>query len=149
MEAEVVQTEEQLLAVTEKVLRQDQIAQEINGLFDKVYAWLERSDIEQVGHNFAIYQVTENGLHLRVGFPVSAAFESEGEVTSFALPAGRAAYTLHRGSYTGLYETNRQLSEWLEAQQLTPAGLFWEEYGDWREDETQLETGVFIQLQDG
>jgi AraC family transcriptional regulator len=84
-------------------------------------------------HNFSTDLVD-----VEIGIPVAAplpdlpavADVAAGEVGAGELPAGRAAITVHRGSYDGLSATYEKLHEWIhEAGESEGAGP-WEDYVD-------------------
>jgi effector-binding domain-containing protein len=116
-------------------------------MFDVVYAWLPESGVEQVGHNYAVYdQFSRDGMRMQVGFPVSRRFADGAQVKCVELPAGRAAHTRHQGAYSGLPEAHRRLNQWCAKQPLDLAGVSWEVYGDWEQDESRLVTDVYVRL---
>jgi len=51
-----------------------------------------------------------------------------GEIGNSELPAGRAAVTVHHGSYEGLKNTYDRLRDWIEAQGLRAGAGPWESY---------------------
>jgi effector-binding domain-containing protein len=51
-----------------------------------------------------------------------------GEVGNSELPGGRAAVTVHEGSYDGLKDTYARLQEWIQAEGLEPGAGPWESY---------------------
>lgn len=51
-----------------------------------------------------------------------------GEVGNSELPGGRAAVTVHHGSYDRLKDTYTRLEEWIEGQGLKPGAGPWESY---------------------
>jgi effector-binding domain-containing protein len=51
-----------------------------------------------------------------------------GEVGNSELPGGRAAVTVHEGSYDGLKDTYARLRDWIEAQGLVAGAGPWESY---------------------
>jgi effector-binding domain-containing protein len=53
---------------------------------------------------------------------------------------------VHRGSYEHLAAAHDAVHRWCADNGHTVAGPRWEIYGDWREDEAELETEVVWQL---
>jgi effector-binding domain-containing protein len=134
-----------LLAVTAAEVDRSQIASRIRSMFP--YRWLKTADVRQVGHNYAIYERgRERELLLRAGFPVSGPFAETQEVQCFELAAGQAAHALHVGPYAELARTYAGLDAWCKEQGLRLSGQAWELYGDWHEDPSQLQTGVYYRL---
>jgi len=143
----VVLVEPVLLAVTESEFARAQIPLRIRGMFDVVYSWLKTASVKQTGHNYALYEKgAKEEVMVRVGFPVSTRFENSESVQCFQLEAGRAAYAMHVGPYNELRRTYAQLESWCRQEQLQRSGRSWEIYGDWNEDVSKLETGVYFGL---
>jgi len=146
-ECEVVSFDSVTLAVTGAFTKQSEIPSRIRGMFDIVYAWLRESRIDQTGHNYAIYdQFSEDGMRMRVGFPVAKQFPDTSEVQCVELQGGRAAHVTHRGPYSRLGAAHSTLYEWCVQNSLTMSGESWEVYGDWSDDPSQLSTEIFWQL---
>ena len=146
-ECDIVSLEPVTLAVTEAFTKQSEIPARIRGLFDIVYAWLRESGIAQTGHNYAIYdQFSAGGMRMRVGFPVARPFADTPQVHCIELAGGRAAHITHRGPYSELGKAHSQLNEWCTEHSLELARESWEIYGDWTDDESRLETDIFIRL---
>ena len=136
-----------ILASSESEMRASDIPAQITRMFGQVYDWLATTGIDPCGHNHALYdQVTNAGLRMRVGVPVSAEFESTASITCLQFAGGRAAHTRHRGSYSQLYETQLQLRAWRRQKSAEAAGLSWEVYGDWSDAIDNLVTDVYILL---
>jgi effector-binding domain-containing protein len=54
--------------------------------------------------------------------------------------------TVHRGPYEGLGSAHQVIWDWCAANGREMAGPRWEIYGDWYEDQSQLETEVYYLL---
>jgi hypothetical protein len=136
-----------LLALATATVRPTEVPLHILSLFDTVYAWLKGASVRQAGHNFALYdQFGPDGMRMRAGFPVSAAFGDTDLVHCVPFEGGRAAHTQHVGAYSGLPGAQVALREWYGKQSLTPAGYSLEVYGDWQDDPARLETDVYVFL---
>lgn len=147
LECDIVSVEPVTLAVTEAFTKQSEIPARIRGLLDIVYGWRRESGVDQTGHNYAIYdQFSADGMRMRVGFPVSQHFPDTAQVHCVEFEGGRAAHITHRGPYSELAAAHQQLNEWCAQRSLKRAGESWEVYGDWNEDESQLETDIYIRL---
>jgi len=145
----IVSVEPVVLAVAEADLARSQISANIRGMFDIVYSWLKEANVKQVGHNYALYDKgLKDALLVRVGFPVSSTFEPTASVACFKLAAGRAAHAVHVGSYSELHRTYAELESWCKQERLAKGSQSWEVYGDWHNDVSKLETGIYFRLRD-
>lgn len=146
-EFDIVEVQPVTLAVTEAFVAMAEIPQRIPGMFDLVYGWLPASGLERTGNDYAVYdRFTQDEMRLRAGFQVSERFSDSEKVQCTELPGGRAAHVTHRGSYGGLADANTRLYEWCVEQSLDMAGICWERYGEWSEDESKLVTDIYILL---
>ena len=55
--------------------------------------------------------------------------------------------TVHRGPYGRLDDAHRAIRNWCTTMGLRPTKVRWEIYGDWTQDEAQLETEVWYQVE--
>lgn len=141
----IVLVEAVLLAIGEAELDRSQVAGHIRSMFP--YAWLKTASVKQVGHNYAIYERgTHKDLRVRAGFPVSGAFAETQAVKCFTLVAGAAAHAMHVGPYSEFHRTYARLDAWCKEQGLPLSGQSWELYGDWHDDPSKLETGIYYRL---
>ena len=117
----------------------------IRASLDQVYAFLNGQPQLSRGHNIVIYH---SRSELEAGVQVSAAFEGAGPVQPSATPGGRVARTLHRGPYARIGEANDAIHHWCRENGHKISGLSWEVYGDWAENEADLETEILWQVKD-
>ncbi|MDA0790429.1 MAG: GyrI-like domain-containing protein [Proteobacteria bacterium] len=144
---EIVTASSVLLAVTEAFVKRQEIPAAMGKAFPLVYGWLQSSGKLQVGHNYALYdQFSPSGMRMRVGFPISGAFEDTADVHCFELGGDRAAHARHTGDYSLLGQVSERLNQWIVDHQLAPAGESWEVYGDWDDDPSKLITDVYVRL---
>jgi effector-binding domain-containing protein len=116
-------------------------------LLDRVYEAVRAGKVVQSGQNIFIFRDgSKDGVTVEVGVEVPSAFESTGGVLSVATPAGEAASTVHKGPYSGLGAAHEAVIRWCEQHGRARANAWWEIYGDWHEDPTQLQTEVFYSL---
>ena len=142
---ELVSVSPQLLALTQEELPRSQVPVRIRGMFDIVYVWLRDAPVRQAGHNYALYdQCAPQSLRVRVGFPVSGRFADTELVKCVQFAPGRAAHAVHVGPYAELHRTYAALNAWCSQRSLALTGQSWEVYGDWTEDSSKLETGLFL-----
>ena len=115
-------------------------------LLDEVYAVVRADDTIIRGHNVMLY--LDDLPHVEVGIQVTGTLQPAGQVVASALPAGRAAATVHRGSYDGLGGAHRAVKKWCAANGHALTGVRWEIYGDWHEDQADMEVEIRYLLRD-
>ena len=64
------------------------------------------------------------------------------------LAPGRAVHAVHAGPYANLHRTYAVLHTWCSQHALELTGESWEVYGDWTDDPSKLETGLFLRVKD-
>lgn len=125
---------------------QPEIAQACYGALDTVWEFLRRHEgLRTDGHNIFVYHYKDDDpgdgkMTVDFGVQVTRSFTGEGDVVCVAMPAGRAVTTLHRGPYQKLIEAHRRVQAFCKANGHAMAGLEWELYGDWNDDQSKLET---------
>ena len=144
---QVVSVEPVLLALTERELDRSEISSKIRSMYDVVYSWLKSAPVKQVGYNYALYdRGAQRDLMVRVGFPVSGSFPDTSSVKCIELAAGRAAHAVHVGPYSELRRTYADLHAWCKREGFQISSQSWEIYGDWQDDPSRLETGLYLRL---
>jgi effector-binding domain-containing protein len=139
---------EQPVAAVRVRAAQSEIANVFRDSLDKVWAFLRKHDgLRTDGNNVFIYHKEEGPnkdgkITIELGVQVTRAFIGEGDVICTSTPAGRAATAIHLGAYRRLFETHSALEHWCAAHGHELAGVNWEIYGDWNEDQSKLETHV-------
>ena len=113
-------------------------------LLDEVYRARAAGAFEQRGDNVMVY--LDDRPSVEIGVQAAASFDPYGSVVASTLPTGPAAHLLHRGAYARLGESHAALLDWCRARGRSTTGVRWEIYGDWRENEAELETDIFWQL---
>jgi effector-binding domain-containing protein len=109
-------------------------------LLDQVYAFVRGGGALKAGHNVMLYK--DDVPHVEVGVQVDGPFDAGDDVVPSHLPGGLVASTVHQGPYSGLIRAHNAVRAWCSVQGLEITGARWEIYGDWHEDESQLETEV-------
>jgi effector-binding domain-containing protein len=135
---------ERSLAVLRERIATAELAQRLRPLYDRVYAQVQRGLIQPCGHNVLVLREGAPGhFDAEAGVEVAAGFAGAGDVLPSRTPAGSAARTVHWGAYPGLPAAHRAVLQWCEERGLARAGVSWEIYGDWCDDESQLRTDVY------
>jgi effector-binding domain-containing protein len=113
-------------------------------LLGEVWACLRAGGIDRGCPNVMLY--LDDVPHVEVGVELSRPCALTGRVVMSALPAGRAAATVHRGPYPGLASAHRAVIDWCAAQGQRRAGPRWEVYGPHHDDPAELRTEVYYLL---
>jgi effector-binding domain-containing protein len=71
-----------------------------------------------------------------------------GRVVASTLPTGRAAKTVHYGSYAGRGDAHQAVHDWSDAEGQPLAGPRWEIYGPHRDNPAEVRTEVYWLLAD-
>ena len=147
-EIQVVDIEPTVIAAVTKHVRPADISKEIMPLFDAVWGFLRggSSPVRPAGHNVAIYRPSGGEMDLEAGVQVSGRFEDAGQVRCSETPGGRAAWTIHMGDYSKLWQAFEAVQQHCRDQGLAVTGVGWEVYGDWHDDPTKVRTDVYLQL---
>lgn len=114
------------------------------GLLNEVWACLHAGGIDHGCRNVMLYR--DDVPHVEVGVELLVACPLTGRVVASALPAGRVAMTMHRGSYAGLGAAHRAVTDWCAAHGRRAAGPRWEVYGPHSDDPAAVWTEVYYLL---
>jgi len=110
-------------------------------LLDEVWTCLRAAGVSRGCRNVMLYRT--DTPEVEVGVLLAAPVPLSGRVVASALPAGRVAWTTHRGPYARLAASHEAVIRWCAAKGLRRAGPRWEVYGPHREDPADLETEIF------
>ena len=110
-------------------------------LLDEVWTCLRAGGINHGCRNVMLYR--DDVPHVEVGVELDRPVPLTGRVAASALPAGRVAWTVHRGPYGGLAAAHRAVHSWCAEHGRRPAGPRWEVYGPHHDDPAELRTEVF------
>ena len=146
-ECSIVTVEQQLTAVVKVKVPMTEIPRAERSARARLAAALPLLDAGSVGQAFTLWWPPANGIfEMEPGVLVARAFAPRGEVVPSTLPAGRAAYHLHVGSYEGIPGAWNTLFEWCSKQKLDLAGINWQIYGDWNDDPAKLTNAIYALL---
>ena len=139
-------------------VRRQATPQTIAGLIRNSGVWdlMRARGIRSTGHNVVVYwdetghdlMRQPGGIPVDIGAEITAAFDSDAELTCTATPAGHFISAIHIGPYERLGETHQALLAACHAQGLERAGPYWEFYGHWNADPAKVETTVCYALRD-
>jgi effector-binding domain-containing protein len=93
------------------------------------------------GRNVMLY--LDDVPNVEIGAEAAGPFEPIGRVVPSALPSGRVATALHRGSYLRIGEAHDAVKAWCEEHGLERAGPCWEIYGHAVPNEADQEVEVY------
>jgi effector-binding domain-containing protein len=139
--------ERQLVAAARQRTTFAGIAKEIGALLDHPWKLIRATPgLRTGGDNVAIYWDEHGGGSIEVGVQVTREFEPTDSVVCSATPAGIVARTSHFGPYQHLRAAHEAVRQWCKTNGREIALPFWEIYGDWSEDPSQLRTDVLYLL---
>jgi effector-binding domain-containing protein len=134
----------QSIAVVRRQARAGELSVIVPQACGEVWNFVRANGIAGAGRHVAVY--LDCVMHLEVGVEVSGPIQGDGNVVPSVTPSGLVATTMHVGPYSQLGKAYDALNEWCKGHERTPAGVYWEIYGHWTDDETRLETEVFCLL---
>jgi len=143
----IVTVDRQLTAVVKVAAAMSAVPEAERGARRKLSAAMPSFAPEEIGAGFTLWRPPANGvLSMEPGVIVTRDFAPIGEVVPSALPAGRAASFLLKGSYEGMAGAWQTLFDWCKAEKLTLAGVNWQLYGPFTDKTEDLETTLFALL---
>jgi effector-binding domain-containing protein len=139
-----------ILAAVNRRVQRGLIGAAFVAVQDDVWSFLRSNPgLHSDGHNIFYYNHAGNnadGLDVHFGVEVTRPFEPSGRVACVETPGGRAVVTAHRGAYTGLSTAHAALRDWFRANDARLGAWSLEIYGDWHENEGELETTIIYAL---
>lgn len=98
-------------------------------LLGQVRDYLGEVGGRQDGPPFArFYDFDEERVDLEVGVTVKKPVEGRDHLAAGELPGGRAAWTVHVGSYDSIQEAHDAVGDWVLATERDVSGAPWERY---------------------
>jgi effector-binding domain-containing protein len=113
-------------------------------LSGEVWDCLRAGGIDRGCPNVMLY--LDDVPHVEVGVLLTQPCPLTGRVVASALPAGRAATTVHQGSFGDVGAAHDAVVDWCMAQGLRLDRTRWEVYGPHHDDPAQQQTQVFWRL---
>jgi effector-binding domain-containing protein len=113
-------------------------------LSGEVWDCLRAGGIDRGCPNVMLY--LDDVPHVEVGVLLTRPCPLTGRVVASALPAGRAATTVHQGSFGDVGAAHDAVVDWCMAQGLRLDRTRWEVYGPHHDDPAQQQTQVFWRL---
>jgi effector-binding domain-containing protein len=129
MDAERIEVEPRSMVGVHELVTLSELPSVFGRALVMVTEELERQGAAPAGPPVALYQgITSDKVDVTVGFPVDRSVVPAHDVVVVTLPGGPAVQTVHIGPYDRLHETYAELSQWMSARGVTPAGSMWEQY---------------------
>jgi len=145
---ELVRVERRLIAAVRRRTTVGKVPSVILPALDVVWR-VVRGQGMKFGMNVAVYRSLggdelEADFGVEVASEVASRFDDCGEVRFLETPSGMAAAMTHVGPYRGMRKTYEAISSWMREHGYLSAGAAVEVYGHWREDESRLETELYV-----
>jgi effector-binding domain-containing protein len=135
-------------AVVRAAVPINELSQFVPAACGEVWDFIRAAGIPGPGCHVALYR--PDGV-VEVGVEVAGPFSGSERVQCGQLPTGRAAHTLHLGSYGGLPRAHAALRQWCVAEGHVITGTSLERYGHWQEawnaDPSKIQTDVYYLLE--
>lgn len=126
---QIVELEDQVTAVIRGEVPTDELPAFFDRAFGALGPALAAQGVAPTGPAFARYDGPPTDVaRLEVGFPTDQPVTADGELTPSSLPAGRAAHTVHEGSFDLLGESWGALAGWIAERGESPGAAMWEVY---------------------
>jgi effector-binding domain-containing protein len=110
-------------------------------LLGEVWDCLHAGGIHRGCRNVMLY--LDSVPNVEVGVLLDQPCPLTGRVTASMLPAGRAATTVHRGSFGDVGAAHDAVLQWCDARGHQPTGTRWEIYGPHHDDPAEQWTEVY------
>jgi effector-binding domain-containing protein len=149
-DASIIQVRPLLLAAVRRQVTKATLANAV--ISAPVWALLSERGVPNTGRTVVIYWNDDaRSLEAPLGVPIDIGVEVEDPIDHPALsvvqtPAGRAASFHHIGPYRALEEVHSDIRAWCAARGERLAGVSWEVFDYFDEDQSKCETGVFYLL---
>ncbi|MBI5961659.1 MAG: MerR family transcriptional regulator [Chloroflexi bacterium] len=108
----------------------------LSGLFDQVGEYLNRQNVKPVGPGMALYHAdrlvqlsSQRGEpDIETALPIAGPMPGSDLITIRQMPRTQVAYTVHHGSFAGLFPAKQAVFAWVEANGYQHAGPICEVY---------------------
>ena len=129
---EIIELEPQRALVVRRTVPQAKLGDFFSEILPKIRGAIRAQGSTPAGPPFARYYNSDPAaFDTEAGIPILGSFmETETEVRLTRLPGGRAAKTLHIGTYETLAQEYRRIEAWLTAKRLRAGEGPWESYVD-------------------
>ena len=134
----------QLMAVVRGSVPQDQLSSAIPAACGEVWTYARNARLSAPGRHVAVY--LDSTVSFECGVEINQPFDGNGRVFCSVTPSGPVAAVTLIGPYSGLTAAHAAVREHCARLGHSLAGVNWEVYGHWTDDESQLQTDVYYLL---
>jgi AraC family transcriptional regulator len=129
---EIVELEPQRALVVRRTVPRAKLGAFFDEILPKIRGAIRAQGTTPAGPPFArYYNADPAAFDTEAGIPIRGSFmTTDTEVRLTRLPGGRAAKTVHIGTYETLAQEYRRIEAWLQAKRLRPGEGPWESYVD-------------------
>jgi len=115
--------------------------------FMKIATYLEYLGESPAGPPYVAYYNNEmDDLDIEIGFPVVTPLPGQGAIHGSFIRAHTAVECLHKGSYSKFPEVYGEMMKWMEIQDLSPVGAYYETYLNSPGDTPEAELLTMIRI---
>lgn len=126
---ELVDLPPQRAATIRRTVSQQKLGDFFGEILPKIFAAVSAPAAQPAGPWFARYYNSDpNAFDVEAGVPFDGSLKATSEVNVTELPGGKAAKTVHIGTYETLSQEYRRLEAWLSAQGHRAGSGPWEAY---------------------
>jgi effector-binding domain-containing protein len=148
-DVEVVNVEAVTTAVIPGPTTREQLSAAIGERLGPVWDFVRATGDLQPNNSVVVYFGNpDDGAEIEVGVRVGRTFDPppDSPIVCSSIPAGRVVRAVNRGPYSQMHPTYQAIEQYIRDNDLTVIGPSWEIYGDWVEDESQLETEIVFRI---
>lgn len=117
----VIQREKQMVLSVRTRTPVQELPKVIGSEYQKIYAYMQEIGVMPSGAPFVGYfNMDMDDLDVEIGYPVSKVISAKDEIKVSEIPEGKYATMLYTGPYGEMKSAYRELSQWMEANQVKP-----------------------------
>ena len=107
----------------------DELPLLIGESYRKIAQYLEETGVEPADAPYtAYYNLDMLDLDVEMGFPVAKPLPGKDDVKAGEVPRGKYVSCMYKGPYGMMESTYYEIFEWMEKNNLEPAGVYYEYY---------------------
>lgn len=126
---EMVETQEQPTLVLKTVTPVGELPKILGKAFMDIVTYIMELGEQPVGPAFVGYfNMDMERLELEIGFPVSKALPSKGDILAGSIPAGKQVSCMYKGPYMEMPPVYEEINRWIKDNGYKPIGTVYEHY---------------------